>query len=323
MRLLAGRRAPLVGAVALLVVVACTALAVPRLLADDGADAAPRRPDCVVRATAPTDEIGRQTATWVRFCPLADEGAPQRARHPQDVVTGDLAASVAATLWQTQEGRRVCEVDTGPTAGPTRRFRIEVGLADGRIAELRGDTGCSTRDVTLFSQLEGTLLMEAAAKLPRVADPPAPVRCPRRFSTARTNADGASAGGLVDTAEQLWQSTVPLLPLPAVAADVCAYTGGGSRRDLVGQWQVGSPASDAIRAQATIGYADGMTDCARDPRATSYVVVLTDATGTARTLAIDPTRCSALSAAIGRPALDTYLGLASPRLVRLVARSRP
>ena len=46
------------------------------------------------------------------------------------------AVAVAATLWQTQDGRRVCAVDGGPTPGPPRRFRIEVGLADGRIAEL-------------------------------------------------------------------------------------------------------------------------------------------------------------------------------------------
>ena len=56
-------------------------------------------------------------------------------------------------------------------------------------------------------------------------------------------------------------------------------------------------------------------------RALSYVVVLHDATGTARTLAIDPTKCSTLDAAIGTPATAAYLGLASPRLVRLVAGS--
>src|SRR5690606_26757426 len=129
-----------------------------------------------------------------------DEGAARRARHPAGVVTGDLAAATAETLWQTQEGRRRCEVDGGPTSGPTRRFRIEVGLADGRIAELTGDTGCSTRDVTVFSQLETTLLMAAAGTAPAVA-PPGPVRCPRRFTTTATNADGTSADQLTDDAE--------------------------------------------------------------------------------------------------------------------------
>jgi hypothetical protein len=311
----------LLAAAAVGLLVLAGVLTVPDLVSDEDAGAAPRPPECVARATAPAGEIGTQAATWVRFCPLADEGAAQRVRHPQGVITGDLAEVLAATLWQTQEDRRVCEVDRGPTPGPARRFRIEVGLADGRIAELRGDTGCSTRDITLFSQLETTLLMAAGGAGTDV--PPSPVRCPRRFTTAATNADGRSADQLVDTAEHPWQSTVPLLPLPAVAVDVCAYAGDGARRDLVDQWRTGPPVADALRARATIGYGDGQTDCALDPRATSYVVVLHDATGTARTLALDPTQCATLQAAIGTPASETYLGLASPHLVRSVARSAP
>ena len=74
---------------------------------------------------------------------------------------------------------------------------------------------------------------------------------------------------------------------------------------------------------AQTGYEDGVADSAPDPGARSYVVVLGDHTGTMRTLTIDPTRCGAVQAAVGLPATDTYLGLASPRLVRVVARSRP
>lgn len=255
----------MLAAVAVGLLVLVVALTVPGLVADEEPAAAPRSSACVVRATAPTDEIGAQEAEWVRFCPLASEGDAQRVRHPAGVVTGDLAVAVAATLWQTQDGRRVCAVDGGPTAGPARRFRIEVGLADGRIAELAGDTGCSTRDTTLFSQLETTLLMDAAGQAP--ADPlPDPVRCPRRFTTTATNA------------------------------------------------------ADAIRAAATIGYTDGVADCAPDPDATSYVVVLGDRTGTMRTLAIDTTACGTLQAALGLPATETYLALASPRLVRMIAQ---
>ena len=295
--------------------------AVSHLSADDGAEAASRSQECVARATAPTEEIGQQAATWVRFCPLAEEGAPMRARHPGGVVTGDLAVAAAETLWQTQEGRRVCEVDTGSTPGPARRFRIEVGIADGRIAELRGDTGCSTRDIAIFSQLETTLLMDAAGRA-RSDVPLTPVRCPRRLTTRTTNADGESADQLVDDTEHPWQSTVPLLPMPAVAIDVCAYSGAGERRELVDQWRSGPPTSDAVRAQATLGYRDGMTDCEPQPDATSYVVVMQDFTGTARTFTLDAAACGAMSAAIGTPPVDTYLGLASPALVRLVRDSK-
>lgn len=305
-------------------VVLGAALAVPHLVRDDErpATAAPGT-DCVADADALLEETGADRARWVRFCPLADEGRAGRARHPQGVVTGELAASVADSLWQTQEGRPTCGTGEVPTVRPSRVFRIEVGLADGRVADLTGDTGCSTRDVTLFSQLESTLLMEAVPEPDPGATLPAPVRCPARFTTTATNADGSSADQLVDTATSPWQSTVPLLPLPATAADVCAYRGADRRRALLDQWQVGSPTSEAIRAAATLGYRDGMTDCRLRPRATSYVVVLTDATGTARTLALDPTRCATLSAALGTPAVDTHLGLATPDLVRMVARSRP
>ena len=307
-------------AAGLLVLVAV--LTVPGLVAGTEPAPGPRSSECVVRATAPSEEIGAQAAEWVRFCPLAAAGATSRVRHPAGVVTGDLAAAVADTLWQTQDGRRVCAVDGGPTSGPTRRFRIEVGLADGRIADLVGDTGCSTRDLALFSQLETTLLMDAAGQAPADLTPD-PVRCPRRFTTTATNADGASAEQLVDDAEQPWQSTVPLLPLPAVVVDVCAYSGTGERRALVDRWRADPAAADAIRAEATTGYTDGVADCAPDRDATSYVVALADRTGTVRTLAIDPTQCGTLQAAVGLPATDTYLGLASPRLVRTIARSRP
>lgn len=314
------------GAVALAAVTAVLAVAgtfvVPRLLSDDAPLASAPDAACVESPDAPVEEIGEQDATWVRFCPLAEEGATQRLRHPQGVVTGDLATSVAAGLWEAQAERPACAQDE-PTERPTGLFRIEVGLADGRVAELAGDTGCSTRDEVLFRQLETTLLMQAAGDAGPPQPSSAPVTCPPRFTTTATNADGVSSDLLVETADAPWQSTVPLLPLPAAAGDVCAYRGAGARRDLVGQWRVAAPAAESIRSAATTELHHGaMTDCPLDPAATSYVVVLTDATGTARTLALDPTVCATLQAAVGTPAVDTYLGLATPTLVRLVAGSR-
>lgn len=318
------RRVAAAAAVPAVLAVLVAAFALPRFVGgDDEAPAAAPGTDCVADADASLEETGAAGARWVRFCPLAEEGRAGRARHPQGVVTGDLAASVADSLWLTQDGRPTCSADEVPVPRPSRLFRIEVGLADGRVVDLTGDTGCSTRDVTLFSQLETTLLMEAGPDAAPGAALPAPVRCPERFGTTATNADGPSADQLVDTAQSPWQSTVPLLPGPAASAEVCAYRGAGRQRDLLDQWQVGAPVAETIRAEATLGYRDGQTDCGLQPRATSYVVVLTDATGTARTLALDPTRCATLSAAVGTPPVDTYLGLAVPELVRTVARSRP
>ncbi|MCW2738741.1 hypothetical protein [Nocardioides sp.] len=311
------------GAAVAVAVLVAAVFVVPRLLADEVAAPAAASTECVARTDAPTSEIGAQQATWVRFCPLAEEGAAQRVRHPQGVVTGELATSVATTLFQAQVDRPVCTVDES-TPGPTGLFRIEVGLADGRVAEIAGDTGCSTRDELLFAQLETTLLMEAAGAAGQPGALPAPVTCPARFTTTATNTDGPSADLLTETAGSPWQSTVPLLPLPATAADVCVYAGAGPRRALVDQWQVGSPLSETIRSTATTEVLRGaMTDCPLDAGAASYVVVLTDATGTARTLALDLTVCATLQAAVGTPPVDTYLGLATPSLVRLVVRSRP
>lgn len=318
------RRWRWVGAAVAVALVAAAAAVLPRLLAGAPAVVAERGPDCVPAADATLDAAGEDaagTATWVRFCPLADDGATQRVRHPQGVVSGDLAASLAVTLWQTQLDRPAC-LSEDVLPGPSGMFRIEVGLAGGEVTVLEGDTGCSERDRALFSQLETTLLMEAAAD--GTVEPAPPVTCPRRLTATATNRDGASADQLVDTAENPWQSTVPLLPMPAVSADVCAYTGRGKDRRRVDQWQVAAPGADAIRSAATLEVRIGaMTDCAIDPERTSYVVVLTDQTGTSRTLTIDPTECSPVTAAIGTPPVETSLGLATNALVDAVTRSRP
>jgi hypothetical protein len=325
-----GRVAPrrvrrlLAAAGVVLVVAAVAVLALTRLLGDDPTPSARTGTGCVPEPDAPVAALEERSATWVRFCPLADRGASQRLRHPQGVVVGDLAASVATSLWQTQLDRPVCTPADPPTARPTGLFRIEVGLADGRVAEIPGDTGCSTRDLTLFGQLETTLLMDAAAAAEPAAAAPAPITCPRRLTTGRTNRDGASADQLVETSETRRLSTVPLLPLPATTVDVCAYTGHGRRIALVEQWQAGSPAAESVRAGATLGVRRGATaDCGLDPTRPSYVVVLTDQTGTARTLTIDGAACGIVAAAIGTPPEDTWLGLATSRLARQVARSRP
>lgn len=309
----------MLAAVAVGLLVLAAVLTLPGLVSGSEPAAAPRSNACVVRATAPTDEIGKQGAEWVRFCPVAG-GHAQVVRHPSGVVTGDLADSVAAGLWQTQVDRPDCAADVGPSPGPAGHYRIEVGLADGRIAELTGDTGCSERDVVLFSQLETTLLMEASAAQSPTLEPPRPVTCPARFAPDATNRDGASARLLADQPAE----TVPFLALPAVAADVCAYTGRGPGRVLAGQWQLDPGLADSIRSAATTQVDIGArTMCGASPRGTSYVVVLADATGTARTLAIDPTECATVVAALGTPAEPTSLGVARQRLVRLIARSAP
>ncbi|RYB94289.1 hypothetical protein EUA93_07995 [Nocardioides oleivorans] len=317
-------------AVAAVALVVTGAFALPRLVDRGSGPAAAPTTDCVATTDARPTDIGNGQVSWVRFCPPAGPGTAQLLRHPQGVVTGDLAASIAGTLWETQADRPVCdagEAAAGP-AGPPGHFRIEVGLADGRVAELAGDVGCSTRDALLFSQLETTLLMDAASRSGSTGAPvPDPVTCPERLTTEETNRDGASADQLVETdpgtVDQPWLSTTPILAMPAVAVDVCAYAGRGRGLRLVEQWQGGSAQAEQIRSTATVAHWRGaMADCDVDRPRPSYVVVLTDATGTARTLTIDGRECGALDAAIGTPATDTWLGLAAQALIDSVASSR-
>ena len=193
------RRRWAVAAVGVALVVAASVV-LPRLLADertaalhrdrDRAPPAWRTPDVPLESL---DEEDASTARWVRFCPLADEGRAQagaapagrRHRRPRRVGGHHPVADPGRPAGLHARPRL--------THGPTGLFRVELGLADGRVAELAGDTGCSTRDATLFSQLETTLLMDAAGPAGAEGPASAPVTCPDRLTATRTNREGASA----------------------------------------------------------------------------------------------------------------------------------
>ncbi len=265
----AQRRLASVAAVALLAV---GGVLLPRVLDDEPPDVAERsEPQCVASADAPLEEIAIQEASWVRFCDLADPGAAQRARFPRGAVTGGLAAAVVQG-WSDWALDSACGKETPPV--PSRLFRIQVGLADGSVTEIEGDTGCT----------DGHLLFR-------------------------------------DDAEDPSLSSAPFLPGQVSASDVCAYKGSGDRRTLVDQWQVDPIVN--IRSDAATGYEDGVADCDTRPDATSYLVVLQDFTGTARTFTLDMTACGEMYGATGVPPVETYLGLASDQLVRTVRGSKP
>lgn len=316
----AGHRRRAQGRVAAIVVVAVLAVggaALPRLIDDGAPDVAERsEPACVASADAPPTKISTQKATWVRFCDLADQGTTQRARFPLGAVTGGLAAAVVQG-WSEWVLDGDCSKETPPV--PSRLFRIQIGLSDGSVTEIEGDTGCADGHL-LFMQLESPLLMGHGTRRDELV-PPREVTCPDGLNPTAVSWDGADAGLLEDTAEDPTLSTVPLLPGQVAATDVCAYTGQGDNRVLVDQWRADS-VSD-IRGTATTGYTDGVADCDPQPDATSYVVVLQDLTGTARAFTLDMTACGQMHAATGMPAADTYLGLASDELVRRVRDSKP
>lgn len=306
-------RARAVGVAAVALVVLGAGLTLPRLLGDGGPEPARRsEPQCVAAPDAPVGAIATQEATWVRFCE-PEAGATRQARHPRTVATGALAAAVVQG-WAEWVPGRTCRPESRPAA--SRLFRLQVGLADGRVTEIAGDTAC-VDDHLLFMQAETPLLLALPTRRTEVVEP-APVTCPEAFTTTDTNRDGLRADLLrADDGQDV--STVPLLPGSALAVDVCAYTGTGEQRTLVDSWR-SMDVSD-LRGTATTGYADGQADCDPRPDTTSYVVVMQDDTGTARAFSVDTTACNAMSAAIGSPAVETYLGLATPELVAAIRRS--
>ena len=300
-------------AAAAVAVVAAGGLLLPRVLGDGPPDVAERsEPQCVASADAPVERIGSTTATWVRFCELDEPG--QVARFPRGVVTGDRAAALVQG-WADWVVDSRCRPET--PAVPSRLFRIQVGLADGSVTEIEGDTGCVDGHLLLM-QLETPLLMGEGIRRDEVV-PPRTITCPDGLDPTAVGRDGARAGLLGATDETL--GSVPLLPGQVSATDVCAYAGQGDDRVLVDQWRAESVVD--IRSTATTGYTDGVVDCDPQPDATSYVVVMQDLTGTARAFTLDMAACGEMRAAIGTPAVDTYLGVASDELVRVVRDSRP
>lgn len=306
------------GVVAVVVVTLGAGLTAPRLLGERGVEPAQKGdPPCVAAPDAPVEAITTQEATWVRFCELPGDAAGPRVRHARGAVTGGPAAAIVQG-WAEWLPETTCQPETPPV--PSRMFRIQVGLADGSVTEVEGDTAC-VDDHLLFIQMETSLLLQAdRIRRDEVVDPP-PLTCPDTFTTTLTNSDGLRAHLLRDDAEDPARSTVPLLPDSPWEVDVCAYTGTGERRTLVDSWNsIGSPSD--LRSTVTTGYTDGEADCEIRPDATSYLVVMHDSTGTARTFTVDTTACNALRAATGTPATDTYLGLASSEVVDEIRRSR-
>ncbi|GAA1913499.1 hypothetical protein [Nocardioides hwasunensis] len=298
--------------VAAVVVLAVGGVVLPRVLSDGPPDVAERSvPDCVASPDAPIDAIRTRPASWVRFCELPTDVPGDRLRVPRGVVPEAIAA-VMVDSWADWMPEQACGAETPPA--PSRVFRIQIGLADGTVAEFDGDTGCIEHHL-VFMQLPAT--MQGGVRRDDTVDPRG-TPCPTAFDTTAATWDGSDAALLRDDVDGMSLATAPLLPGSSAAMDVCAFT--GEDRTLVDQWRADLH-TDVVSAVAT-GYRDGAADCPLDPEATSYLVVLQDFTGTARSFTIDMTACGEMRAAIGTPAVDTYLGLATNELVEMVRDSK-
>lgn len=270
-------------------------------------------PQCVDQSDVDSRALRSETVRWVRFCGR-DDGQTGIARFPEGALTGEMAAAVVDG-WAQPE---TCDDDAGPFLG--RGFWIQIGYADGQVAQLESSTSCSGGELVYRNLLSALSLDLASPYEP--GGPPLPTTCPDRLRTDQTNTDGASAELLTGDDPIAQLSTRPILALPASEALVCRYTGYRSSLQLDHSWVVRSPAAEEMRVVSLTGYTDGMADCGVDETRPSYVVALRDKTGTARTFAIDGPECGPLSAAIGTPAEEQYLGLSSQVLVDTIEGSR-
>lgn len=248
----------------------------------------------------------------VRFCSRND-GQTGFVRFPDGALTGPPAPRFVAN-WPS--GGEKCSRYGG------RDWRIQVATSSGTVYERTGNTEICA-DAEVYRQLVTLIGTQLALRHEGATPGPPPQGCPAGLAVDQTNQDGESAELLTSGGAQVAAlSTTPLLALPAVDGLVCRYAGTRGDRRLADSWQVAGETAEALRVESMLGYMDGMTDCAGDPDAAAYVVVLQDFTGTARTFSIDGTECSPMSAAIGTPPGEQYLGLARPGLESLIAGTR-
>lgn len=307
------------GAAAVAAVVAA-AIVVPTALRGGDSKPAPAPtpgevPQCVDQSDVDTDDLLSGTATWVRFC-ARDDGQTGIARFPEGAVTGELAARMVANFGEVLDDDSECLGETN------RSYRIQVGFEDGTVAQRDDSTGTCGGEL-LYMRLESAIVSELMQRYTS-ADTGPPGACPERFShglAAADSADGASAELLVGSDRIPALSTRPILALHARAMLVCRYLGSGDRT-LDDHWTSANPAADSVRVSALLDYTDGVADCAYDDTRPSYLVVLEDKTGTARSFTIDGAECNAMSAAIGTPPEEQYLGLAHSELVDEIESSR-
>ena len=210
-------------AVASVVVLAAGGVVLPRVLDDGPPDVAERsEPQCVASPDAPLEEIETQEATWVRFCEPAEEGATRQVRFQRGVVTGGLATAVVQS-WADRVVDRTCGPETPPV--PSRLFRIQIGLADGSVTEIAGDTSC-VDDHLLFLNMETPLLLQGGIRKDEVVQP-RQVTCPDGLTTTETNWDGADADELREDPGSPAIATTPLMPGQISAVDVVRLHGRG------------------------------------------------------------------------------------------------
>jgi hypothetical protein len=248
-------------------------------------------------ACLPSAEAGRGsvegTPTWVRFCPGAD-GLTVLAEVPSDALTTHLDLLSGLTgLPADSADQDGCRADS------SRTYRVQVGYADGRVAEIRGatDPGCVGTMAGSRKRVRGPVglgvygaVMSAFGQL--YADSydsvgsRAPLVCPvDPREPGSVDHDGASAS--LDTGWHLGKRVPMVMPLAAVRGIVCTWS-NGEREPAMRDLTVEQAERVRIGLHAIF---NAMVDCAGSPEPT-YSAVVQDKTGTRRAVTIVDSECS-------------------------------
>ncbi|MGH3510529.1 MAG: hypothetical protein ACRDPI_09915 [Nocardioidaceae bacterium] len=230
---------------------------------------------------------------------------------------GVLTGGSAARLVQKWQARAGGEHDGCSLASGADTFVVQVGFADGTVAQIRGNTWFCQAVTTgtdqsidgawlVYDELVRALARDAAAGYP-VATAAPPFHCPASPTTPPTLADGSSAADLAPGGM--------ILDLPAVSGVLCRYTWRGS---FVGRTPIGSKRADEIRVTAGSSFFRPVCCTQMAPRRwPQYVVALVDKTGTLRALSLTGRR---LQVTLYRSQGPQLLGFAGGLLGRAVGR---
>lgn len=265
---------------------------------------------CLSSADAPRRTIAG-TPQWVLFCP-GETGLTAPAEVPSDALTTHLDLLSGLTELPAEA---FLQDDCRPDS--SRTYRVQVGYADGPVAEIKGatDPGCDGMIGGSQTPVRGPeglgvygLVMSAFgqqyADSYDAATPESPLVCPvdpRKPDSV--DVDGSSAA--VDTGWHLGKRSSMVMPLAAVRGVVCTWPYG---EDEPATRSLDADEAERVRIGLHAIF-NAMVDCAGSPEPT-YTAVVEDKTGTRRAVTIVESECKTVLRS------DGAFGLGFPWLYR-------
>jgi len=266
-----------------------------------GGGAAEAPEECVGRSEATRDDL-EGDAVWARFCPGPD-GLTAPAEIPSEALVSHLDRLGELTAY-----RGTADEDDRCRPAFTTTYRLQVGFADGQVAQVSGVT-----DPTCPGTVHGPNVLKIRGPADRgvygvvmsafgqqyadqLGDAPAdePLACPDDpRNPDSVSLDGASTA--LDTGIRYGRPEPMVMPVTAVRGVLCTWE---HRADAPTVRELS--ADEAERVRIGMHALNGaMVDCGGSPDPT-YTVVVEDKTGTRRAVTIIESECSTVIASGGR-----------------------